>query len=162
MPDGLDDLLGNDSTNGSDNAPGGQLRKQLEKVLADNKALSEQLASLQADSRSRAVKELAAKHAIPELALDFFPKDAALTDESATSFVEKYGQLWGAQAATATTPEPQQQAAAAMQQFASQASPPPVAPLSEEQYRAKFAEASTRAEVLQMLAELGGGVGMGE
>lgn len=156
MPtDDLDALLADDSASAPQGGKG--LRAQLEQVLAERKALSEQLAALQADSRNRAVKDLAAKHSIPDLALDFFPKDVALTDESATAFVEKYGQLWGAEAATATTPPPAQAAATAAQAFAAQASPPPVAPMSEDEYRAKFAEANTRDEFLRLLAEVSAG-----
>jgi hypothetical protein len=153
MPDDLDDLLGNDSSDNS--APQGKgLRAQLEAVLAERNAMKEQLAQLQTENRARGVKDLAAKHSIPDLALDFFPKDADLTDESATAFVEKYGQLWGAQSATATTSPEQQAATAAAQQFASQANPAPAAPMTEEQYAAKLGEAKTKDELMRLIAEL--------
>jgi len=153
MPDGLDDLL-DDSSDPGQGGGGGQLRKQLEQVLAQNKALQEQLAKQQASERARAVDGLFAKHGIPELARDFFPSDTDPTDEAATSFVEKYGQLWGATAAPAATPPADQAAAQAAQSYVSQAHTPPLAPMSEEQYAAKFAEAKTKDEFLKMLAEL--------
>lgn len=155
MADGLDDLL-NDSTD-SGQSGGGQLRKQLEQVLAQNKALQEQLAKTQAAERTRAVDSLFGKHGIPELARDFFPSDTEPTDEAATAFVEKYGALWGATAQPAATPPAEQAATSAAQQFVSQAQPAPLAPLSEEEYAAKFAEAKTKDEFLRMLAELSAG-----
>lgn len=151
MTDALDELL-NSETDGR--TAGGKLREQLEAALNESKALKEQMVALQAESRTRAVKDLAGKHGIPDLALDFFPKDAALTDEAATAFVEKYGQLWGVQATQATTPPEQQQAASTAQAYAAQANALPSGPMNEEQYKARFAEASTRDEFLKMLAEL--------
>jgi hypothetical protein len=151
VPDDFDDFL-----NGDSQPTGGQLRKQLEQVLAERKTLQEQLNRLQSESRTRSISELFSKHSIPELAKDFFPSDAELTDESATSFVEKYGALWGAQAESATTPPAQQAATAAMQRFASEATPPPVAPLSEEQYRSRLSEAKTQTELLKMIDEFNG------
>ena len=154
MPDGLDDLLGDDSTNPNPGQGGGQLRKQLEDALKELRDTKAQLAEVAVRERGNSLNALFAKHAIPELAKDFFPADAALTDEAVTSFVEKYGPLWGAQAAPATTPPAEQAATHAAQQFTSQASAPPVAPMSEEEYAAKFAEAKTKDEFLRMLAEL--------
>src|SRR5690242_13805372 len=96
------------------------LRKQLEAVLAKNKELTDQLASVSAANRQRDVEALFTKHSIPPLAKDFFPADAELTDESATAFVEKYGQLWGAQAQEAATTSEQQAAAAQVQALRSE------------------------------------------
>jgi hypothetical protein len=155
MPDGLDDLL-NDSTPGSGQSTGGQLRKQLEDALKEINGLKEQLSAQAATQRASALNGLFAKHAIPELARDFFPADADLTDEAATAFVAKYGQLWGATAAPAATPPAEQAATAAAQSFVSQAQQPALQPLTEEQYAAKFAEANTRDELMAMLAELNG------
>lgn len=154
MSDGLDDLLGPDtSTDPGQGGKGGGLRAQLEAVLAERSALKEQLALVQANERQRSLNDLFSKHAIPELAKDFFPSDTALTDEAATGFVEKYGALWGAQAQVATTTAADQAGATAMQQFAANAGPAPVAPLSEDAYRAKFAEAKSRDELMQMMAQ---------
>ena len=152
MPDGLDDLL--DDSNPNPGQGGGALRKQLEDALMELRDTKVQLAAVAQKERSNSLNSLFAKHNIPELAKDFFPADAALTDEAVTSFVEKYGALWGAQAAPATTPPAEQAATQAAQQFTSQASAPPVAPMSEEEYAAKFAEAKTKDEFLRMLAEL--------
>jgi hypothetical protein len=155
MPDGLDDLLDDNSNGaGSGQSNGGALRKQLEAVLEQNRVLQEQLAKQQEAQRASALNDLFAKHAIPPLARDLFPADAEPTDEAATALVEKYGALWGATAQPATTPPADQAATAAMQQFTAQAHQPAVQPLSEEEYAAKFAEAGTREEFLRMLAEI--------
>jgi hypothetical protein len=154
MPDGLDDLLG-DNSNGSGDGQGGKgLRAQLEAALQREKALNERFEKLAQTERTRSLDALFSKHSIPELAKDLFPPDTEPTDEAATALVEKYGSLWGASAQVATTPPDQQAATTAMQQFASQANPAPVAPLSEEAYRAKLAEATTQTELLQLIAEL--------
>ncbi len=153
MPDGLDDLLGDNSTDSGQGQKGGGLRAQLEAVLAQNKALTEQLASVQANDRARSLDSLFEKHSIPALARDLFPKDAEPSDEAATALVAKYGALWGAQAQEATTPADQQAATNAAQQFAANASAAPVAPLTEEAYRAKFAQANSRDELLKQIAE---------
>jgi hypothetical protein len=97
-------LLNSDDDSTDPGQGGKGLRAQLEAALAREKALNERLAKTEQAERSRSLADLFAKHAVPELARDFFPKDAELTDESVTGFVEKYGQLWGAQAQPATTP----------------------------------------------------------
>lgn len=152
MPDGLDDLLDNASDPGQ--GGGGKLRQQLEAVLAENKAIKDQLAQVAQRERTTSLNALFAKHSVPELARDLFPADAEPTDEAVTALVEKYGALWGAQAAPATTPPAEQVATTAAQQFAAQANPAPLTPLTEEDYAAKFAEAKTKDEFLRMLAEL--------
>lgn len=164
MPDGLDDLLDDNSNtdSGQSGGKGGGLRAQLEAVLAQNQALTARLAAQEASERQRSLDGLFAKHSIPELAKDFFPKDVDLSDETATGFIEKYGQLWGAQAQVATTTAADQAGATAMQQFASQAGPAPVAPLTEEAYRAKFAEATNKTELLQLISQFEGSPGMGD
>ena len=157
MPDGLDDLFANDpaSTGSGQSGEGGKLRAQLEQVLAENKALTDRLAAQEAAARSRTVAELFAKHSVPDLAKDLFPQDAEPTDEAVTALVEKYGALWGAQAATAATTPPEQQAATnAAQQFASQASAPPAGPLTDEAIRARMAETKNAAELMQLMQEL--------
>jgi hypothetical protein len=156
MPDGFDDVIDDGSTDPNPGQGGGGLRKQLEQVLAQNRTLTEQLAKVQTNERNRSLDALFAKHSIPEKARDFFPSDTDPTDEAATAFVEKYGELWGASAAQAATPPDQQAAAQAAQSFVSQSRPPVVSEMSEDDYRAKFAEANTKAEFLKMLAELGG------
>lgn len=156
MPDGFDDLFDDSSTDAGSGQGGGGLRKQLEQVLAQNKALNEQLAKVQKNERDRSLDALFSKHAIPTKARDFFPSDSEPSDEAATAFVEKYGELWGAQAQPAATPPDQQAATQAAQSFVSQAQSQPISQLSEDDYRAKFAEAGTKAEFLKMLAELGG------
>jgi len=158
MSDGLDDLFGTDPTSTDPGqGGGGALRKQLEQVLATNKALQERLAATEAAERARSIDSLFAKHQVPALAVDLFPKDADPTDEAVTALVERYGSLWGAQSASATTPPAAQAAASAAQQFAANAAPSPAAPLTEEEFRAQFAQAKNPAELHQMLAQFAGG-----
>jgi len=155
MPDGLDDLLDDNSNGaGSGQSNGGALRKQLETVLEQNRVLQEQLAKQQQAQRASALNDLFAKHSIPPLARDLFPADAEPTDEAVTALVEKYGALWGATAQPATTPPAEQAQTQSVQQFVAQAHQPAVQPLSEEDYAAKFAEAKTKDEFMQMLAEI--------
>lgn len=153
MSDGLDDLL-NDATDPASPGQGGALRKQLEQVLAQNKALNDRLAAQDAAARQRDLDGLFAKHQVPGLAKDLFPKDAEPTDEAVTALVERYGSLWGQTSASATTDPQAQAAATAAQQFAANAGPAPATPLTEDQFRAKFAEAKNPAELHQMLAQL--------
>lgn len=156
MSDGLSDLLDDPTTSpdGSGQSDGGKLRKQLETVLEQNKALQERLAKADQAERARALDGLFGKHSIPALARDFFPADSEVTDEVATAFVEKYGQLWGASATVATTPPAEQAAATAAQQFASQAGQAPVVPFSEDDYRAKFAQAKSPEELATLVDQL--------
>jgi hypothetical protein len=156
----LDDLLSafdNAEPSGTpDPAPQGKgLRAQLEAVLAERKALQEQLSQLQTASRQRDLDSLFDKHSIPALAKDFFPKDAELTDKTAGDFIEKYGQLWGHVSPTAETPGPEQAAAAAMQAVAGQAASPSPAPMSQADYAAQFAKATNAAELRQIMESLG-------
>jgi hypothetical protein len=154
MSDGLDNLLGDTDTSGG-GSDGGGLRKQLEQALALNKQLQEQVSSFQQTQRQGQLSALLEKHSVPALAADFFPKDAALNDEAITAFVGKYGQLWGHQAAPATTPPEQQAATQVIQQVTSQAQNPTGQPLTEEQYRQKFAEAKNPDELMALIAQLG-------
>jgi hypothetical protein len=156
MSDGLDNLLG-DSDSGTDAGNGGgNLRKLLEQALQREKAANDRLAQLEATQRQGQLASLLEKHAVPTLAADFFPKDAELNDEAITAFVGKYGQLWGHQAAPATTPPEQQAATQVIQQVTSQATTPPAGvPLTEEQYRQKFADAKSPDELMQLIAQLG-------
>jgi hypothetical protein len=160
MPDGLDDLLGgsNDSGTAPSGEPGGsgggQLRRLYEEQLQQNKALAEQLASLQKAERGRSLDALFEKHGVPGLAKDFFPSDGELTDEAVTGFVGKYGALWGASADAATTPSPEQQAAARIANASLQAPPIQPGPGQFADYESKLGEAKSRDEVLQIFAQL--------
>lgn len=154
-PQTLEDLLGETPPAGQSGAQtdGSKLRTQLEQVLADNKALRERVETADARDRESKVNGLFEKHSIPTLAKDFFPKDADLTDESVTAFVEKYGLLWGAQAAEAAATPEQQAAAAQLQQLSAGSMPPPTGLMNEEAARAKYAEANTAEDVMRMVAE---------
>lgn len=151
--DDFDQLLGGTSGDGQTASEGGRLRKQLEDALSKLAERDTALAQLQAKDRQRDVDTLFAKHSIPPLAKDFFPKDADLTDESATAFVEKYGQLWGATAAEATATPEQQAQAAAVQALSATGTTPPAGLLTEEAARQKFAEAKSVDDIMRMTAE---------
>lgn len=155
MSDVLDELF-DDANAAGEPAPeqGGKgLRAQLEQVLEQNRLLQEQLGKVQAAERDRTLGGLFSKHGIPELARDFFPAGTDPSDESVTEFAQKYGQLWGQQATTATTPPAEQAAASAAQSFAANAGTVPAEPLGEEQIRARFNEAKTRDELMAQIAE---------
>jgi hypothetical protein len=156
MPDGLDDLLGD---NGSTDNPGqgsggGGLRKQLEDALAREKALNDRLDRMATAQRSRDIEALFAKHAVPELARDLFPADAEPTDEAVTALVEKYGGLWGASAQAARPLRPIRRRPQAAQRLSAQAAPPPVTPMTEDEVRARLDATQTKEEFLAALAEL--------
>jgi hypothetical protein len=156
MSDGLDDLLGSNDSGAGDGQPKGNgLRAQLEAVLAERKALAEQLNKLQTAQRQRDLDGLFDKHKIPALAKDFFPADAELDDKAAAAFAEKYGQLWGATPPGAVTPPAEQAAVSAMQQVAAQAATPSLSPLTQDEYAAKFAEATSQADLRRIMSELG-------
>lgn len=148
----LNSTPSSDGTSGQ--TPGGKLREQLEAVLSERNQLKEQLAQVQQTQRAQALDSLFSKHGVPALARDLFPKDAEPTDEAVTSLVEKYGALWGAQAQPATTPPAEQQAAQQIQQFAQLAQTTSMQPLSEEGYRAMFAEAKTKDELFRLMGDL--------
>jgi hypothetical protein len=155
MSDGLDNLLGD-----SDSHRRRQRRRQPAQAAGAGAPAGEggqrPPGQLEATQRQGQLTSLLEKHAVPALAADFFPKDAELNDEAITAFVGKYGQLWGHQAAPATTPPEQQAATQVIQQVTSQATTPPAGvPLTEEQYRQKFAEAKSPDELMQLIAQLG-------
>jgi hypothetical protein len=134
MPDGLDDLLDDNSTAGSRPE---QRRRAAQAAGGGPRAEPSALRSSWPSSRRQrasALDSLFAKHSIPAKARDFFPTDADPTDEAATAFVEKYGELWGASAQPATTPPEQQAATAAVQQFVAQAHQNAAQPLTEDDY----------------------------
>jgi hypothetical protein len=151
--DDLDQLLGGTPGDGQTPTEGSKLRQQLESALSKLAERDAALAKLTEKDRARDVEALFTKHSIPPLAKDFFPTDAELTDESATAFVEKYGQLWGATAAEANATPEQQAQAAAVQALTATGTPPPAGLLTEEGARAKFAEAKTAEDIMRLTAE---------
>lgn len=163
MTDPIDALFANpdgtDPQASGQKSEGGKLREQLEQVLAANRELQQQVAAQAARERDRAISEAFGKHKVPDLARDFFPKDAEPTDESVTGFVEKYGQLWGASSATATTPPAQQAQTQAMQQFTSTAPDADLSVADEAAGRAMFATATSKEDVLRTLREAGAQIG---
>lgn len=159
----LEQLLGLDNEDdggAAESKPTGKdLRSQLQALLAENRQLKEQNAAIAQRERVRTAAELVAKHNIPSLAQDLLLKetDGDLTDESVTAFVAKYGELWGAKAAEASTTPEQQAATAMVQSLAGGASALPAGLQDEDAYRALYAEAKTKDEVMRMVAEAAGG-----
>jgi hypothetical protein len=162
-PNTLEELLAQTGDTGQGNANGGGLRAVLEQTLAELNRVKAENAQFAQAQQASARSALFAKHGIPELAQDFFPADSPLTDEAATAFVGKYGQLWGGQSAgetpaapatpAATTPVADQQAAAAMQGLTSTAPATELKTRSEAEYRALFAGANTQAELNVLLEQ---------
>lgn len=145
----LDAIFGKDGEQPS----GSALRKQLEELLLERKQLREELAKVTESERARTVESLFAKHSVPELAKDFFPKDAELTDESVTAFVERYGALWGAQAQQATSTPEEQAAANQVQQLSALGTPPPAQLMSPEALAQRLGEAKTKDDILRLTEE---------
>lgn len=157
----LEQLLGIEEAPSGAPAPTGKdLRTQLQAVLAENKQLKEQYATATAKERARTAAELVTKHSIPPIAQNLLLKeigDGDLTDEAVTKFVAEYGELWGAKAAEASTTPEQQAQTAQVQALSQTGTPPPVSLLEEDAYRAQYAEAKTKEEVMRMVAEATGG-----
>jgi hypothetical protein len=159
----LEQLLGLDADD-SGSTPAGSdgkgLREQLRAVLAENKQLKEQTALVAQRERVRTVAELVTKHSIPPLAQDLLLReigDTDPTDEAVTGFVAKYGELWGAKAAEASTTPEQQAQTAQVQALSATGHETPAQLLSEEAYRSRFAEAKTAEDVMRLTAEAAGG-----
>lgn len=158
----LEQLLGLTDESGDDGSkPDGKgLRAQLETVLKERKQLQEQLSTYRERDRARTVADLVTKHSIPPLAQNLLLKeigDADPTDEAVTKFVADYGELWGAKAAEAATQPEQQAATAAVQALSAQAADQPPQLLGEDAYRAMYAEAKTKEDVMRLVAEASGG-----
>lgn len=161
----LEQLLGIDAEDNAETRPTGKdLRSQLQAVLAENRQLKEQNAAIAQRERVRTAAELVTKHSIPPIAQDLLLKETEgdLTDESVTAFVAKYGELWGAKAAEASTTPEQQAATAQVQSLSENAGPPPAGQLlDEDAYRAHYAEAKTKEDVMRMAAEAARGFQVG-
>lgn len=163
----LEQLLGLDAEGGTESDPkptGKDLRSQLTAVLAERKQLAEQLATYRERDRVRTVADLVTKHNIPSLAQNLLLKeigDSDPTDEAVTKFVAEYGELWGAKAAEASTTPEQQAHTAAVQALSQSGHEAPVGLQDEDAYRAIYAEAKTKEDVMRMAAEAVGGFQVG-
>lgn len=168
-PTTLEQLLGldNEDDGGTDSGnedTGKGLRAQLKAVLAREKAASTELALLKARDRERTAADLVTKYDIPLLARDLLLKETEgdLTDEAVTAFATKYGELWGRKTAEASTTPEQQTATAAVQALSATGTELPLELKDEAAYRAQYAEASTKEDVMRMVAEATGGLTLRE
>jgi hypothetical protein len=154
MPDGLDDLL-DDQPADPGQGGGGQLRKQLEECSRRTRRCRSSWPRSRQRERTTSLNALFAKHASPSWpGTCSRPTPSPPTRRSRLS--SRSTARSGARRRRRPRPRPpSRQPPRPLQQFVSQATQPaPVAPLSEEEYAAKFAEAKTKDEFLKMLAEL--------
>lgn len=162
MADGLDDLLGTNTTSGGDGSgkPSGKdLRSQLEQVLAQNAALTARLEKTEKQERDRSVRSIFEKHSIPSGFSKFFPTEGD-PEEVAAKFIEENGELWGHQAQAAVTDPAAQAGASAMQQVSATSDSVVLSPKSEDDYRSQFAGIKDRAEFERLVADAAAGLAL--
>jgi hypothetical protein len=80
----------------SDNGPA-NLRKALKRAEKEKKELSDQLAQIQSDLRSRSVKEVLANKGVPEKVAKFIPGDIS-TPEAVDAWLAENADVFGFQA----------------------------------------------------------------
>lgn len=81
----------------ADNGPA-NLRKALKRAEKEKKELSDQLAQIQADLRSRSVKEVLANKGVPEKVAKFIPGDIS-TPEAVDAWLSENADVFGFQIA---------------------------------------------------------------
>ena len=81
----------------SDNGPA-NLRKALKRAEKEKKDLADQLAQIQADLRSRSVKDVLANKGVPEKVAKFIPSDIS-TPEAIDSWLSENADIFGFQTA---------------------------------------------------------------
>jgi hypothetical protein len=100
--DDEDDLDFEDQPTADANGPA-NLRKALRRAEKEKKELSEQLASIQSDLRSRSVKEVLASKGVSEKIAKFIPGDVS-TPEQVESWIAENADVFGFTASEATAP----------------------------------------------------------
>jgi len=136
-----------------DNGPA-NLRKALKRAEKEKKELSDQLASIQADLRSRSVKEVLANKGVPEKIAKFIPSDIS-TPEAVDAWLAENADVFGFALEgkePAPTPEETQTNVAAYQRI-NAASQNANTPTRDQDLAAKIAGAKT-VEELNALAGL--------
>ena len=97
-----DDLDLEDQPQADANGPA-NLRKALRRAEKEKKELTEQLASIQQDLRSRSVKEVLASKGVPDKVAKFIPGDVS-TPEQVESWLTENADVFGFQLAEETAP----------------------------------------------------------
>jgi hypothetical protein len=131
----------------SDNGPA-NLRKALKRAEKEKKELSDQLAQIQSDLRSRSVKEVLANKGVPEKVAKFIPGDIS-TPEAVDAWLAENADIFGFQPAgsePAPTSEETKANAAAYQRI-NAASQNAGTPTRDQDLAAKIAGAKTLEEL---------------
>jgi hypothetical protein len=131
----------------TDNGPA-NLRKALKRAEKEKKELSEQLAQIQSDLRSRSVKEVLANKGVPEKVAKFIPGDIS-TPEAVDAWLTENADVFGFQPA-GTEPAPtseETQANVAAYQRINAASQNANTPSRDQDLAAKIAGAKTVEEL---------------
>lgn len=97
-----DDNLDLDQTQSDESGPA-NLRKALRRAEKEKKELTEQLASIQQDLRSRSVKEVLASKGVPDKVAKFIPGDVS-TPEQVESWLIENADVFGIQVNEETAP----------------------------------------------------------
>ena len=108
-----DDNLDIDQTQSDENGPA-NLRKALRRAEKEKKELTEQLASIQQDLRSRSVKEVLASKGVPDKVAKFIPGDVS-TPEQVESWLTENADVFGIQISEETAPSEEKPNTNAMQ-----------------------------------------------
>jgi len=87
--DDFDDVEGTEDQNGP-----AQLRKALKRAEREKKEMAEQLAQIQADLRSRSVKEVLAQKGVPDKVAKFIPGDVS-TPEQVDAWLSENADVFG-------------------------------------------------------------------
>ena len=131
----------------TDNGPA-NLRKALKRAEKEKKELSEQLAQIQSDLRSRSVKEVLASKGVPEKVAKFIPGDIS-TPEAVDAWLTENADVFGFQPA-GTEPAPtseETKANVAAYQRINAASQNANTPSRDQDLAAKIAGAQTVEEL---------------
>ena len=131
----------------ADNGPA-NLRKALKRAEKEKKELSDQLAQIQADLRSRSVKEVLATKGVPEKVAKFIPGDIS-TPEAVDAWLTENADVFGFQPA-GTEPAPtseETKANVAAYQRINAASQNANTPSRDQDLAAKIAGAKTVEEL---------------
>ena len=108
-----DDNLDIDQTQFDESGPA-NLRKALRRAEKEKKELTEQLASIQQDLRSRSVKEVLASKGVPDKVAKFIPGDVS-TPEQVESWLVENADVFGIQINEDTAPSEEKSNTNAMQ-----------------------------------------------
>lgn len=144
--DDMDDELETEDAPAVDNGPA-QLRKALRRAEKEKKELSEQLASIQADLRSRSVKDVLTTKGVPEKIAKFIPSDIH-SPEQIDAWLTENADVFGFQKAEESAPsdQPISENRAAMQRI-NAATHNANLPSRDADEMAKVTGAKTRAEL---------------